>query len=181
VLLGVLDSLLGGIDVEGVLIVNILFTQTIQQHLGRKDFNVSFLEACEKTAAAGFTMGALLAQPEQDSYRYPMATGVGPTAPSLVCDAYACAVHKAAGSFGSIGASINCADQHNSDVYGLSIFEAAPARPPACVAADPDNLHCQLAGSHGFNLEGAGMSAPYAHMYESCPSLPTAYAHPPGC
>jgi len=179
VLLGVLDGLLGGVQVEGVPIVNILFTQTMVQHLGLSSFNMSYLEACEHAAAAGLTFGALLAQPEQDSYRYPMATGVGPTAPSLVCDAYACAVHKAAGSFGDL--PINCADQHNTDVYSMNIFEAAPVRPQQCVDADPDNLHCQLAGTHSFTLAGAGTVAPYAHMDETCPSLPTAYARPAGC
>ena len=51
------------------------------------------------------------------SSSYPQSTGVGPTSPSLVCDAYACAIHKAAGSFGALASEINCADFHNADVY----------------------------------------------------------------
>jgi hypothetical protein len=181
VLLGVIEGLVGGaILVEGAPLVNILFTQTLQQRLGG-DFASPFLVAVEAAAARNLTLGQVLAMPEQDSYRYPMATGVGPTATALVCDAYACAVHKAAGSLGALADSINCADFHNADVYGLDIFDDAPVRPAACVAADPDNAHCQLAGAWSFRLVGAGKTAPYAHMVERCPSLPIAYARPAGC
>lgn len=69
-LLGILDGLLDGlIFVEGVPLVDMLFTQTLVQHLGLTTFNMSFLEACEAGAAAGFTMGGLLATPEQDTFR----------------------------------------------------------------------------------------------------------------
>lgn len=181
VLLGVLEGLLGDlILVEGVPLVNILFTQTLQQRLGGA-FDAPFLVTVEMAAARNLTLGQLLAMPEQDSNRYPMATGVGPEAPSLVCDAYACAVHKAAGSFGALADKIQCSDFHNTDVYSLNIFDDAPVRPQACVVADPDNAHCQLAGAWSFTLVGAGTVAPYAHMNERCPSLPTAYARPDDC
>ena len=180
-LLGVLEGLLGGVQVEGVGLVNILFTQTLVQRLGGANFSRTFLEAVEAGAAAGFTLGQLLAVPERDTNRYPMATGVGPTAPALVCDAYACAIHKAAGSFGALADSINCADFHNADVYQLNIFDPAPPRPAACAAADPGLPYCQLAGSHRLRLPKAGTVAPYAHMVERCPSLPVAYAKPGDC
>jgi hypothetical protein len=63
----------------------------------------------------------------------------------------------------------------------MSIFDGAPQRPAACVAADPANPHCQLRGSHSIILRRAGTTVPYAHMDEHCPSLPTAYARPAGC
>lgn len=181
--LGVIDGLLSGINIEeGFPLVNILFTQTLMMHLGRADMlNATFTQALEAAAAANFTLGALLAVPESDATLYPEATGRGPRGPALVCDAYACAIHKAAGSLGAAGADINCAEQHNTNVYSLDIFDAAPARPAACIAADPDNAHCQLSGSHSFHLVGAGTVTPYAHMSERCPGLPVDYAHPAGC
>ncbi len=183
-LLGIVDGLLNGlIQVEGLGLIDILFTQTLVQHLGLANFSVSFLEACEAGAAAGFTMGALLATPEQDAFRYPQVTGTynGSTSISLVCDAYACAIHKAAGSFGALASEINCGDQHNADVYQLNIFDPAPRRPAACVEADPDLPYCQLAGTNRLRLPRAGTVAPYAHMDEHCPSLPTAYAKSTTC
>jgi hypothetical protein len=63
----------------------------------------------------------------------------------------------------------------------MNIFDGAPARPAACVAADPANPHCQLAGTHSIILTRAGTTQPYAHMDERCASLPTAYARAEGC
>jgi hypothetical protein len=63
----------------------------------------------------------------------------------------------------------------------MTIFDGAPQRPAACIAADPQNPHCQLAGSHEIILRKAGTTTPYPHMDEHCPSLPPEFARPPGC
>jgi hypothetical protein len=47
---------------------------------------------------------------------------------SMVCDVFACRVHKAAGTFGALADSINCAEFHNLDVYRLNICEVAGGR-----------------------------------------------------
>jgi hypothetical protein len=75
-----------------------------------------FSEALEAAAQRGLSFAQLLAMPEQDSYLYPAYTGsrAGGVEPALVCNAYACALHKAAGSFGALADSINCADTHNA-------------------------------------------------------------------
>lgn len=166
VVIGVLEGLLGFVESEGTPLINLLFTQTLVQRLGGPSvipFNATFVEALEEAASQGRTFGEVLAVPEQDSLRYPQATGAhaGASAPSLVCNAYACALHKAAGSFGALAGQINCADTHNADVYQMSIFDGAPARPAACVAADPENPHCQLAGAHSIILRKAGTTVPY--------------------
>lgn len=98
-----------------------------------------------------------------------------------MCDAYACAIHKAAGSFGDLASSINCADFHNADVYQLNLFDPSPHRPLACEIADPDLPYCQLAGTHRIRLPKGGTVEPYAHMVEHCPSLPVAYAKSATC
>ena len=71
--------------------------------------------------------------PVQDSNVYPQrtgryndTTGVGP---SLVCNAYACEIHKQAGSFGALGPMINCADTQNRDVVRMQCCSAH-----ACIA-----------------------------------------------
>jgi hypothetical protein len=66
--------------------------------------------------------------------------------------------------------------------FQMTLFDPAPVRPAACVAADPTNVNCQLAGTHEIHLWGVGTWTPYAHMAEHCPSLPTEYyARTPGC
>lgn len=186
VILGVLEGLLFFVESEGVPIINLLFVQTLVQRLGGPSvipFNATFVEALEEAASQGLTFAMLMATPESDALRYNQATGshAGGVGPSLVCNAYACALHKAAGSFGALADSINCADTHNGDVYTMDIFDGAPSRPAACVAADPANPHCQLAGARSIVLGKAGTVKPYAHMDERCPSLPPAFARPAGC
>ena len=148
VLLGVLEGLLGDlILVEGAPLVNILFTQTLQQRLAR-NFSASFLITAEEIAASNATLGQVLASVEQDAFAYPMRTGVGPTAVARVCDAYACAVHKAAGSFGALADQINCADFHNTGALGggggvglADSFSALPTLSTIRHHAAPSPLH----------------------------------------
>jgi hypothetical protein len=178
-IVGVLDGLLSPfISDEDTPLINLLFTQTLVQHLGLPKFNISFLEAVDAAAARGLTFGQVLAMPEQDAWLYPMHTGVGPTAIARVCNAYACAIQKAGGLFGDL--EINCADTHNTDVETLSTIDAAPPRPAACVAADPDYAYCQLAGARRIPLKQVRVT-PYAHMDEHCPGLPTTYSRPANC
>jgi hypothetical protein len=137
--IGVLEGLIGWIEAEATPLFNLLFTQTLVQRLGGPSvlpFNASFLEALEAGAAQGSSFAELLAQPEQDTYRYPAYTGshAGGAATSLVCNAYACGLHKAAGTFGALGAEINCADTHNA-VRGARARR--PARWPAHRAFSP--------------------------------------------
>jgi hypothetical protein len=177
----VLDGLLSPfISDEETPLINLLFTQTLVQHLGGPDFNVSFLEAVNAAAARGMSFGQALALPEQDSWVYPMHTGTGPTAIARVCNAYACAIQKAGGLLGALADSINCADTHNTDVETFPTIDAAPPRPAACVAADPDYAYCQLAGARRIPLK-PWRTPFYAHMYEKCPGLPVGYARPAGC
>ena len=180
-ILGVMDGLLSPFILdEATPLINLLFTQTLVQHLGLADFNISFLEAVDVAAARGLTFGQTLALPEQDSWAYPMATGTGPMAIARVCNAYACSIQKAAGLFGALAASINCADTHNTDVETFETIDAAPPRPAACIAADPDYAYCQLAGARQIPLK-PWRTPFYAHMYEHCPGLPVDYARPAGC
>ena len=174
VVIGVLEGLIGFVEAEGVPLLNLLFTQTMVQRLGGPaviPFNASFVEALEEAASQGQTFASMLAAPEQDGLQYQQATGThaGGAGPALVCNAYACALHKAAGSFGAIADQINCADTHNADVYQMTVFDGAPARPAACVAADPENPHCQLAGRHSIILRKAGTTVPYREWIRGPP------------
>jgi hypothetical protein len=126
------------------------------------------------------TFGQILAVPEQDHWQYPQASGRGPTSIARVCNAYVCAIQKAAGLFGELADSINCADTHNTDVETLPFLDPAPKRPAACVAADPHAAYCQLSGERHVPVPTWRVSL-YAHMDERCPSLPVTYARPPGC
>ena len=131
VVLGVLEGLIGWIEAEATPLFNLLFTQTLVQRLGGASalpFNATLLEALEAGAAQGLTFAQLMAMPEQDTYRYPAYTGshAGSAATSLVCNAYACGLHKAAGSCGALGAEINCADTHNAVRVGRAARLRAP-------------------------------------------------------
>jgi hypothetical protein len=135
VVIAVLEGLIGFIQAESTPLLNLLFAQTLVQRLvaqgaANPGFNATFLQAVEAGVAAGTTFQDLLAAPEQDSYRYPEYTGskAGGTAISLVCNAYACGLHKAAGSFGSIADSINCADTHNAVSGGAGVVGGEGAR-----------------------------------------------------
>jgi hypothetical protein len=179
--IGIIDGLLSPIvSDEETPLVNLLFTQTLVQHLAAPNFNISFLEAVEIGAARGLTFGQILAMPEQDAWLYPMHTGKGPTAIARVCNAYACSIQKAAGLFGALADEINCADTHNTDVETFPTIDPAPPRPAACVAADPDFAYCQLAGARRIPL-ATWRTTFFSHMDERCPSLPVAYSRPQGC
>ena len=119
VVVGIVEGLLGFVESEGVPLINLLFAQTMVQRLGGPSvipFNATFVEALEEAASQGLTFQDLMAAPELDTNLYPAYTGskAGGSGPSLVCNAYACALHKAAGTFGAIADQINCADTHNA-------------------------------------------------------------------
>ena len=183
VVVGVVEGLLGWIQAENTPLINLLFAQTLVQRLGsdRIPFNATLLEALEEGYQQGKSFTEIMATPELDSNRYPQYAGprAGTNTVSLVCNAWACALHKAAGSFGTT--QLNCAETQNSDVYQMNLFQGAPVRPAACVARDPTNPHCQLSGPFSFTLNGAGTVKPYDGMDERCPSLPMAYRRPSDC
>lgn len=76
---------------------------------------------------------------------------------------------------------MNCGEFTNVDVYRLEFVEVPKARPPQCVAADPNATLCQLLGAYEMSLDGAGTQAPYAHMNERCPGLAPGYERPADC
>lgn len=66
------------------------------------------------------------------------------------------------------------------DDYALNILDA-PARPPQCVAADPENPLCQIEGEYTVQLNDFAIKAPYAHMAQKCPSKAPKYDKPIDC
>ncbi len=80
-----------------------------------------------------------------------------------------------------ISEEINCAEQTNVDDYTLSFLAPFAEKPKVCEAADPNNPLCQLEGKYTVQLTGLGERTPYAHMDETCPSLPPNYTRPSNC
>ena len=158
-------------------LIDLLFTLSLTFKLGLPyGTNLTFIEALNTAAGQGLTFGQLVAKPEQDTWLY------GNMSVARVCDAYYCSVVKAGGVFGSLTNSINCAEFENSGVYQLFIFDPAPTRPQACQDVDPAPYpFCQLLGAYQIPLPKVGTNTPYAHMMETCPSLPTEYLRTPGC
>jgi len=115
---------------------------------------------------------------EYQTTRYQNTTTTGR---SMVCCVFVCNIWKAAGVFGSLTDEINCAELTNWDDYALTILDPKPARPNACVQADPANPLCQLEGEYSLVLNNYATKAPYAHMAEKCPSEPPAYKKPADC
>lgn len=158
-------------------LIDLLFTLSLTFKLGLPyGTNITLIEALNIAAGQGLTIGQLVAKPEQDNWVY------GNMGLQRVCDAFYCSVVKAGGIFGSLGSSINCAEFENSGVYQLDIFDPAPSRPQVCQDTDPlPYTFCQLLGDYRVILPKVGTVSPYAHMMESCPSLPTEYLRTPGC
>lgn len=130
---------------------------------------------------AGIPLNTLPAMVELDSYVYNTTrNGVPAMGKSMVCCVFVCNMWKAGGLFADIGGDVNCAELTNWDDYALTILDA-PARPPQCVAADPDNNLCQLLGAQTLSLNDYATKAPYAWMAQECPSEAPKYLKPANC
>ena len=130
VVLGVIEGLLGWIQAENTPLINLLFTQTLVRRLGtdKIPFNSTFVEALGEGYDQDLSFAELMAKPENDTARYPQYSGphAGKLTPSLVCNAYACALHKAAGTFN--GVNVNCAETQNVSAVRV-FYTAANFRP----------------------------------------------------
>lgn len=109
----------------------------------------------------------IIKMPEQDSWVYNTTRYDEPAVGrSMVCCVLVCSMWKAAGVFGDLADTINCAEATNYDDYALTVH---------------GETYRQIVGTYSLDLPGYNTIAPYAHMHESCAALPPTYAHEAGC
>jgi hypothetical protein len=133
-------------------------------------------------AQKGIAPDSIPVMVEQDSWLYNTTRyGTPYLGPSMVCCAFVCHMWKAAGMFANLDNEVQCGEQTNLDDYHLNILQSAPTRPADCIAADPNNVLCQLTGEYTLKLNSYAEVTPYANMSQSCPSLPPKYLRPANC
>lgn len=118
------------------------------------------------------TIGQVFAMPEQDSWVYS-------DGPSMVCSSFVAAVWKAGGLFD--GLDVQATEFTPRDVYQTNFFDLKYKKPSICAH---DGLpYCQIMGKFRMDVTDDGYSTidPYAHMYETCPSMAPLYERTPGC
>jgi hypothetical protein len=177
VTLEALEVIFGFVDEIAPSFIDLILSSPMAIRLLGPGKNLTLVDASNMAHARNLSLGELLAMPERDDYRY-WDTG---NYSSMVCDVYACSMYKAAGVFGGLADSIQCAEFENFDVYSLTLFNLSRSRPSVCVEADPTMPWCQLMGLYQMQLPGASTVTPYANMVQTCPSLPPSYWRPEGC
>lgn len=161
-----------------------IFLESFNQHVTGSAFTgLSATEIYREAMGKNVSTEDIPRIVEKDFVKYSQVFNNGTTTQdiSMVCDVFVCYIWKAAGLFAEIGDDFNCVEQTNNDVYDLDILAAPQSRPPACVAADANNTLCQLLGAYEMKLPTLGTRKPYAHMQESCPTLPPLYNRPDDC
>jgi hypothetical protein len=104
---------------------------------------------------------------EQDTWVYNTTRWGEPyVGKAMVCCVLVCNTWKAAGVFGELADSINCAEFTNWDDYSLTIHA---------------DSYQQIIGDYTLKLNDFKTKAPYAHMAEHCPSTPPDYNKPADC
>jgi len=173
VLFGVADHLLP-------FFTNLMITPAWNLRLNTTGLNVS--EILYYAAQQGIDPQSIPTMVELDSYDYQTTRyNDSVVSKSMVCCVFVCNMWKAGGVFDGIGRDLNCAELTNWDDYSLKIFDSVTARPPQCVAADPNNALCQLEGEYTLVLNNYNSKAPYAHIAERCPSEAPNYNKPANC
>lgn len=115
----------------------------------------------------GMTSSHVITIPEQDTWMYNTTRWDEPAVGrSMVCCVFVCSTWKAAGVFGELADSINCAEVTNWDDYALTIHGGD---------------YRQIVGTYSLELNNYKTKTPYAHMAEKCPSMPLEYAKPADC
>jgi len=123
---------------------------------------------------------------EKDSWVYNRTrNGEQTIGPSWVCDVLVCMIWKKGGLFKNMfnleDDEINCTEQTNLDVYGMTVFNSSFELPSACYSrGEPGRKYCQLTGDYEMHLD-VNQWKPYRHYGENCPSLDPKYVRPAGC
>jgi len=100
---------------------------------------------------------------------------------SMTCDVFVCSMWKAAGLFGELSDTIQCAEMTPWDIYTLAFFDPLAQRPQQCIEADPDLPFCQIMGKYTLSLPNYNTKTPYANMAQNCPGIPPLYVRPDNC
>jgi len=116
----------------------------------------------------GITNSAVIPTiPEQDSWLYQTTRNGEPAVGrSMVCCVYVCSTWKAGGLFGDFADDVNCGELTNVDVYSLTVLA---------------RTNQQIMGDYTLELNRYNTKTPYAHMAETCESLPPQYNQDPKC
>ena len=118
-------------------------------------------ELFQEAGKQGYTSNEVITIPEQDTWLYETTRYDQPAVGrSMVCCVFVCSTWKAAGVFGELTDSINCAEQTNWDDYSLNIHQPT---------------YEQILGDYTMILNDYSSRSFYAHMGESCPSLAPNY------
>lgn len=146
---------------------DMLWNAGLSKRLNTADGALRTSELYQEAARQGMATNEVITIPEQDTWMYNTTRYDQPAVGrSMVCCVYVCSSWKAAGVFGSLADSINCAEQTNWDDYVLTIHA---------------NSYEQIVGTYSLDLNNFHSKDPYAHMAEKCPSLPPTYDKPADC
>lgn len=122
-------------------------------------------ELFQEAGKQGLTSNQVITIPEQDTWMYETTRYDQPAVGrSMVCCVFVCSTWKAAGVFGELADSINCAEQTNWDDYVLKIHEPT---------------YRQILGDYDLILNDYNTKDFYAHMAETCPASPPNYDQKP--
>lgn len=164
------------------------FRQALNLRVGT--VNASILAVWMRAdTALGMSLADVYTTPERDTNRYRIRRDglVVASGPSLVCSTFVCSMWRAGGVFAgrSVHGNISCTEQQVWDIFSMDVFDTArfgANRPAACVATDPSQPLCQLAGAVTFPLRPMfNERRLYPQMGNDCPSHPPNYSRPAGC
>lgn len=151
-----------------------MFSTALNLRAGTKGLGV--VELASHFAKQNMTLMQAAAMIEQDNFVY---TGFYHDGVARVCSSFVVDMYKHAGLFN--GHPINAAEFTPKDLYMLNFFDPKPARPQACIDADPDLFFCQLLGKYKMEFPLFNTITVYDHMNEHCPTLGPDYVRPAGC
>ena len=142
----------------------------------------SATEVYQAAAEKGIDLHDLPTIIERDDWLYANTwpNGTKTRAVAMNCDVFVCRMWKAGGLFEDDD-DFQCAELTNWDDYALNVLTAPSQRPAPCVAADPGNALCQLAGKWTLTLPDLGTRKPAKNYAQACPGLPPKYERPAVC
>lgn len=179
------EVVFGNLDRLATSIVDQIMTEALAVRLGLEVGVARFADTLQEAAAQNMSADEVPPMVELDTYRYNTKRyNQTETGPAMVCCVFVCNMWKAAGLFDNLEGgrdAVNCAELTNWDDYSLTILDPNPTRPAQCVAADPDNVLCQLEGQYKLSLNDYSSKKPYPHMAERCGGNPPKYQRDDTC
>lgn len=160
-----LEPLLAIVDRNVPEIGDMIWNPGYNKRLGTEGLRTA--EMYQEAARQGMKSVDVISIPEQDTWTYNTTRYDEPAeGRCMVCCVFVCSMWKAAGVFGDLADSINCAEQTNWDDYALTIHA---------------DTYRQIVGTYSLELNSFKTKDLYAHMAESCPSLAPEYDKPSDC